>query len=191
MNDPSGNRPPSAGNRPRNAPPTSIEEAMGRARLHSRAALSEALAAAHALLDAASLGVRGEAAGSHGALGQLSRALEQASLQLSEDNGRLAGPVVEAILDALEAEISRWEKRSADDSEARAVLRAFLGLREILWEFGIRRHDGAPSTPASESTSPPDSKDVAGGAAGGRRARSNVAESPRTGRRVQRVQVQG
>lgn len=176
------------GNGRRSAPPTSVEEAMARARLHSRAALSEGLAAAHALLDAASLGIRGEAAGSHGALGQLSRALEQASRQLSEDTSRLAGPVVEAILDALDLEIARWEKRSADDSEARAVLRAFLGLREILWEFGMRRDDGSPQAPSSESTAQPDAKPDA---ATDRRARASAAKSPRARRRVQRVQVQG
>ena len=159
---------------PRNAAPMSVEEALQRARRHSRAALSEALAAAQALLDAASFGMRGEPAESHAALGSLSRTLEQASRQLSEDTGRLAGPVVEAILDALDAEIARWEERSSEDVEARAVLRAFLGLREILWEFGMRRDEAA----ADRSQAGP-------------RSRSTAAKRPRTGRRVQRVRVQG
>jgi len=40
-----------------------------------------------------------------------------------------------AVLYALEAEIDRWELRAQSDSNARTVLHAFLGIREILWEF--------------------------------------------------------
>ena len=40
-----------------------------------------------------------------------------------------------AVLDALEAEIGRWEVRARSDSNARTVLHAFLGVRDILWEF--------------------------------------------------------
>lgn len=190
---------------PRSGAPASVEEALTRARRHSRAALSEALAAAQALLDAASLGTRGEPAGTHRALGSLSRALEQASRQLSEDTGRLAGPVVEAILDALDSEILRWEERSAEDTEARAVLRAFLGLREILWEFGLRRDD-APASARSDARARASTRtrsrrdqepdhagddDEAGGERAGARTRSSATKPSRSNRRVQRVRVQG
>ncbi|MGH7286571.1 MAG: hypothetical protein ACREI8_00945, partial [Myxococcota bacterium] len=63
--------------------------------------------------------------------------------------------------------IARWEERARQDGEARAVLRAFLGVRELLWEFGIRRPD-EPAAPRAE-----------------RRA------AKRGGPRVQRVRVQG
>ena len=73
------------------------------------------------------------------------------------DDGGLA--VAETLADALDAEIGRWEQRAAEDPEARAVLRAFLGLREVLWEIGIRRSgdaDGAQrSQPGPEKSEPP------------------------------------
>ena len=49
------------------------------------------------------------------------------------------------MLDALDAEIARWETKARQDADARAVLRAFLGVRELLWELGMR-----PSAPAAE-----------------------------------------
>ena len=61
------------------------------------------------------------------------------------------------ILDALETEIARWESLSRQDEEARSVLRAFLGLREFLWEMGIRSKTPPPAVhPSStgKTTSP-------------------------------------
>ena len=52
---------------------------------------------------------------------------------------------------ALQVEIDRWEKRSAEDDSARPVLRAFLGLRELLWELGIRGDAGSKERPAKKS----------------------------------------
>jgi hypothetical protein len=61
---------------------------------------------------------------------------------LASDLGRRGGdgpePLLASIAEALDIEIARWEKRARDDLDARAVLRAFLGLREILWEVGVR-----------------------------------------------------
>jgi len=71
---------------------------------------------------------------------------------------------------ALDAEIARWEKRAAADGDARAVLRAFLGLRELLWEVGVR--------PRPEPAAPP--------AARGRKAGPDRPQG-----RVQRVHVEG
>jgi hypothetical protein len=80
--------------------------------------------------------------------------------------------LLDSIADALDAEIVRWEQLAADDLEARSVLRAFLGLRELLWEFGVRR---SGSTDAGEKT-----------------VRSRKARSTRTRQRktVRRVPVE-
>ena len=59
---------------------------------------------------------------------------------------------------ALDAEIARWETRSRRDPEARTVLRVFLGLREVLWELGVRESSRAESrdpTAGEEPDAPP------------------------------------
>lgn len=96
----------------------------------------------HALLDAASLAASGrpsEASRALAPLGALLGALEE---QLAA-GASAASPLLDAVADALDAEIARWERRTGDDPEARAVLRAFLGLRELLWELGVRRESAA------------------------------------------------
>jgi hypothetical protein len=90
-----------------------------------------------------------------------------------------SAPLLSALAEALDAEIARWEARARDDAEARAVLRAFLGVRELLWELGLRRRDSAPAGPEAERRAP------TSGAA---------SRSPRPVRRrarVQRVPVEG
>ena len=52
-------------------------------------------------------------------------------------------------------EIERWEARSARDPDARAVLRAFLGLRELLWELGLRSDAKAEPESGNRRDSPP------------------------------------
>ena len=49
-----------------------------------------------------------------------------------------AAAVLRALADGLDSEIERWEARSREDAEARSVLRAFLAVREVLWELGTR-----------------------------------------------------
>ena len=152
------------------AAPATVEEALKRARQHAQRAAAETLAAARALLDALSLALRGEPAETQRAVGRLARGLDEAFEALSGDPDRVSAPLVEVILDALDVEIARWEGRSRDDTEARAVLRAFIGLREILWEFGLRR----------EKTSGHSEESV------------GVAPVVRPGgRRVQRIEVEG
>ncbi|MDJ0869019.1 MAG: hypothetical protein QNK03_23125 [Myxococcota bacterium] len=128
----------------------SAEEALHRARDHARTALAEALAAARCVLDAAALATAGHPAAEHDTLARIDAWLEQAAAGLGGDAGsRWLGGVSEA----LDAEIARWEERSREDPEARAVLRAFLGVREVLWEFGLRSPrtgDGA-NEPEQES----------------------------------------
>jgi len=113
----------------------SASEALDRAALHARRACAEALEALRALLDAAALGLTGQNAERHAAFATFSQVLADLA-------GRVGGKqpdVAVLILDALNDEIRRWEARSQEDPEARSVLRAFLGLREILWEFGVTR----------------------------------------------------
>ena len=131
----------------------SADEALQRARIHLRQATLEGLEAARALMLAAaqSSGLAEPSADSW--VGQVQRNLEDLIVGLRK-NGSFALPaaLTEPFATALEAEIKRWEQRSQTDPDARLVLRAFLGLRELLWELGMR-HDPAPTSERS-STSP-------------------------------------
>ena len=123
-----------------------VEEALRRSATHARNAIAEASLAAVALLDAIALPLTGQPARQAGDSAGLagrglatlsSRLVDLAHLARSADTP-LPDELLGAILDALDAEIARWEERSRSDADARPVLRAFLGLREILWEFGVR-----------------------------------------------------
>ena len=144
-------------------PAESPGQALARAGGHARIALAESLRALEALLDAASLATSGAPAQTGRLLGPLARTLEELAGGLAASGGD-ARPLLAAVAEALDAEIARWELRARDDADARAVLRAFLGLRELLWEFGVR-----PAGPGSRPRRP------------ARRARP----------RVQRVPVEG
>lgn len=160
----------------------SAAEALARARLHARRALGEALAAVHALVDAAALGWSGRPSQAHAGLRGFADLLDEQSRHFLEGEGVVPSAVVQAILDALDQEIARWEQRAERDAEARAVLRTFLGLREILWEFGFRRPDPSASPDRPEAKSRPSE----------RRRRSPAATAaPKRPGRVQRVDVQG
>ena len=153
----------------REAPPATLEEALARAREHGRLALAETLSALQALLDAAALAGSGKPLQAHRQFAPLARVLEGLASDLARRSGDGPEPLLASIAEALDVEIARWEKRARDDLDARAVLRAFLGLREILWELGVRprRSDSKPGP-------------------GPQRARKRPA-----GPRVQRVPVQG
>jgi hypothetical protein len=156
------------------APPARVDEALARARGHARLAAAEAAAALRALLDAAALAATGVPGDELRGIGALARRLE--ALDAAFRHGSAGTETLIATLaEALDAEIARWEARSAHDADARAVLRAFLGLRELLWELGVR--------PAGEAAAAP-----AGGAPAPRAAaRGGVRAAPR----VQRVPVEG
>jgi hypothetical protein len=124
-------------------PPEQPNDALARAREHGLAAAAETVAAIHALLDAAALAASGEPSKLHPMLGPLATLL--ADLERRLENHEPGARVVDAISEALDVEIGRWEERAQEDPEARAVLRAFLGLRELLWEFGVRRRSRTPS----------------------------------------------
>jgi hypothetical protein len=170
------------------AAPRNAVEALERARDHARLAAAEGLAALRALLDAASLAATGAASDELRVLGSFGRQLDAAEAALR--GGSLGGDaLVAALADALEAEIARWQARSAQDPEARAVLRAFLGLRELLWELGVR-----PRASEEAARGPRSAADT-GGPRGAGAARPRAAgrgdEEPRRGPRVQRVPVEG
>lgn len=123
--------------------PVSVEEALTRAREHGRAAAGEAALAARALLDALSLATRGTPSDGGRVLAWAAAALDDAARGLGRDAAGTAS-LLGAVAEALDAEIARWETRAASDRDARAVLRAYLGLREILWELGLRAPDRQP-----------------------------------------------
>ena len=161
-------------------PPERATEALARARKHAHAAIAEALAAVHALLDASSLALSGEASASNTLLSPIARILE--GLRAEFDGGAATGEaaaLLRSIAEALDVEIARWQARAESDPEARAVLRAFLGLRELLWEFGIRRE--SDPDPAESEEDPPRGARKAGRSNSRRRKKS----------RVQRVTVEG
>jgi hypothetical protein len=120
----------------------SVEEALSRARRHARAAAAEGLEAVRALLDAAALATPGVPAGAHRLLALASDALEDLAATLGAEDRGARESLGRALAEALDAEIARWEARARGDTEARAVLRAFLGLRELLWELGVRPDGG-------------------------------------------------
>jgi hypothetical protein len=156
-------------------PPSSPAEALAEARAHARRAAAEAAAALRALLDAAALAARGEAAAA-GRLAPLAETLDQLSAWLSPEQESDADAVLRALADGLDAEIARWEAKSREDPEARSVLRAFLAVREVLWELGSRfsatTSEQRPAAPPDDTPEPPARR---------RRAR----------RRVERVAVEG
>lgn len=137
-----------------------IQEALGRAGRHARNAASEGILAVRALLDAVSLLQGGVPAEANGALMQAAAWLERIAAGISGGPGNDT-ELTQALAEALDGEIERWEQRAREDPDARAVLRAFLGLRELLWELGVRPQpqpgpgaDAEPS-PAARRKAPP------------------------------------
>lgn len=171
-------KPPDS-DRPSETPPETATEALERAGRHARRALGESLAAARALLDAAAIAWSGRPSEAHAALRGLADLLDQQSARLTDSKGDVPAPVMNAVLEALDHEIERWEQQAREDPDARAVLRTFLGLREILWEFGLRRD--TPHEDAAPATRPrrPDA----------RAGRAKPGSGPRRPGRVQRVEV--
>jgi hypothetical protein len=131
-----------------------------------------------ALIEAASLATTGRPSEASLLLGPLAKLLEGLGNELKTGLGEQASRTLATIATAIDDEISVWEERARDDTEARTVLRAFLGLREVLWEFGVRS-GSSPGTPP-----PPRSRRGADAP----RQRKTAA---RPGPRVQRVPVQG
>ena len=126
------------------ASPRTVQEALGQARRHARAALAEMVATLRALLDAASLAGAGVPSDEQQRLSGLAATLDALAAQIAPDGTAEGPPLLAAVYEALDDEIERWEERSRNDPDARPVLRAFLGLREILWELGVRPTQPGP-----------------------------------------------
>jgi hypothetical protein len=170
-----GRGPEAASSNASHRPPSrDVAEALGRARRHGRRAAAEAIDALHALLEAATLGATDRPPAEDGARAPLFALLAGLAAALRDDAEEPTAPSWSALADAVDAEIARWEERARDDPDARQVLRAFLGLREMLWEFGLRSRAGG-GDPRSEPARPAASRPPA------------AAGPPR----VQRVRVQG
>ena len=129
-----------------------VDQAIARARVHVGNAARESIAAIGAILEAG-----GRASGLDPE--QTERLAAEVARRFEAQVGRLReGALFPASLakpleEALAREIERWEERSKQDPDARAVLRAFLGLRELLWELGLAR-DPEPSDPPPERPQP-------------------------------------
>ena len=162
------------------APPADVTEALARARKHGRRAAAETAAALRALLDAAAIVTTGEP-GDRTAFGPLAVGLTQLQEWIDPESTRDGGAVLAALHDALDQEIGRWEERSRSDPDARAVLRAFLGVRELLWEVGVRRSEDA------EDAEPP----TAGEAGDAATEPKPEVRASRRGTRLRRVRVEG
>ncbi len=116
------------------------EEALQRARKHLHRATLEGLEAARALLEAAARTSGLTDASRESLVGNLQSSLENLIAGIRENSSIvLPKALIEPLAAALETEIERWERRSQTDPDARPVLRAFLGLRELLWELGLDR----------------------------------------------------
>ena len=129
--------------------PQTLDEALARARRHGRKAALETVSALRAVTEAAALATKGEPTSAHRLRGQLWRVLEEVGSTLARASDRVG--LLDGATLALDAEIARWEARSKRDPEARAVLRTFLGLREILWELGLRQKTRTAAAGAAET----------------------------------------
>ncbi|MEM9176712.1 MAG: hypothetical protein AAGC67_15920 [Myxococcota bacterium] len=130
-----------------------VDRAIARARVHVGNAARESLAAIAALLEAGGRASGLDPAQTERLAAEMARRFEAQMGRLREGAlfpSGLAGPLEEALA----REIERWEARSAHDADARAVLRAFLGLRELLWELGLRSEPGA-DRPGAAAHAPP------------------------------------
>ena len=138
-----------------------VDQAIERARVHVGNAARESVAAIAAILEAG-----GRASGLDPA--QTERLAAEVARRFEAQVGRLReGALFPAGLarpleEALAREIERWEARSERDPDARAVLRAFLGLRELLWELGLRseKPDAAREAARPEKRSEPSARRV-------------------------------
>ncbi len=161
------------------SPPADVEEALQLAREHAQTAAAELAAALAALLDAGTLATRGALA-AETPLGPVQAGLLEIRRRIAPDQVRDGASLLHAVAEALDAEIARWEERSKEDPNGRAVLRAFLGVRELLWELGVRQKQ--PDEAAPEADASPDESG----------AGPTVRQNERTATpRVQRISVEG
>ena len=136
-----------------------FDRAIVRARVHLGNATREALSAVIAVLEAGGRASGLDPEQTERLAASFARRFE-AQIERLKDGALLPGAILVPLEEALAREITRWEERSKHDPDARAVLRAFLGLRELLWELGLRDEtkEGAEreqtDEPARRSTPP-------------------------------------
>lgn len=160
------------------------EEALAKAMQHARSAVSEILQAIGHLIDATALASTNPGSSTREWLDMAQRALGSLGNALDERPKSNDAHAVDAVLDALDQEIQRWQTQAESSPEARAVLRAYLGLREILWEFGFRR--SAPKAQTQQSTQKRDNSTKVGT---DHQRKTQTATRPKRGR-VQRIPVE-
>ncbi len=138
-----------------------LEQGLRRAREHLGRATLEMVEAARALLDASLRATGLHSVAPDSLAGEIGRNLDALLSSLRAGGPfQLPSALADPLSEALEAEIERWEARSKTDVDARPVLRAFLGLRELLWELGLR----PPAEPRSpHATKPRDPAQPASG----------------------------
>ena len=177
--------------------PASVEEALTNASHHARNAVAELVAAARSLLDAGALVATRDVAAESPTLASVARLLDELEAHLASPSraSAAAAPILNALSEALAAEIARWEARAAHDADARAVLRVFIGLREVLWELGVRS-----SGAAEAGTGTGTERSRASGASDASRQQKSSSDvtlaqpgatHSESGPRVQRVRVRG
>lgn len=128
-----------------------VEEALSRARKHLRSATLEGLEATSALLDAALRSAGIDDTDPRSFAGELRTSLNDLLAAVRTEGAlRFPSALANPVLAALDAEIARWEARSANDAASRPVVRAFLALRELLWELGVRPDEARAGHPAHE-----------------------------------------
>ncbi|MBB85224.1 MAG: hypothetical protein CL931_15560 [Deltaproteobacteria bacterium] len=131
-----------------------FDRAIARARTHVGNAARESVAAIAAILEAGGRASGLDAEQTERLAAEVARRFE-AQVERLRDGAVFPDGLARPLEEALAREIERWETRSERDPDARAVLRAFLGLRELLWELGVR---GEPSAEPTASPRPPESR---------------------------------
>jgi len=135
-----------------------VDGALQRARQHLRNSALEGAQAISALIEATLHASDLTNVAADSMIGQIQQQLEELIAVLQGGSSfRMPRVLAEPLAAALDAEIRRWEHRSQSDPDARLVLRAFLGMRELLWEIGMRSPE--QKAPASSPGKPPAAKD--------------------------------
>ena len=168
-----------------------VEEALNRARKHLRSATLEGLEATSALLDAALLTAGIDDTDPRSFAGELRTSLDDLLAAVRTDGAlRFPSALADPLLAALDAEIARWEARSANDAASRPVVRAFLALRELLWELGVRPSEAGAGNAAARGQADADGASSLFEQEGAPEQSSSQSGSGRSRDRVQRFEVE-
>jgi len=143
-----------------------------------------------ALVDAAALTAGGRPSEASRVFGPIAKLLDGFAEELSRGGDGRSTEFLASIAAAIDAEVAHWEARARDDAEARTVLRAFLGLREVLWEIGVKP-SGAPAAATSPKSERQSERSGSRGGAAPKRGDASASGKRRPGPRGERVPVQG